>query len=74
MQDSEFAGRLDFNQYTREINVFDVLHVSPKPPDIKRWMCMLSKRFELQDGHIDTCRNTGFSRCVRYPLEFKRPR
>jgi len=25
MQDSEFAGRLDFNQYTRETNVFDVL-------------------------------------------------
>jgi hypothetical protein len=25
MHDNGFAGRLDFNQYTREINVFDVL-------------------------------------------------
>jgi len=25
MHDNEFAGRLDFNQHTREINVFDVL-------------------------------------------------
>ena len=25
MQDNEFAGRLDFNQYTREIKVFDIL-------------------------------------------------
>ena len=25
MRGSEFAGRLDFNQYTREINVFDIL-------------------------------------------------
>jgi len=32
MHDNEFAGRLDFNQYTREINASDVLHASPKPP------------------------------------------
>ena len=25
MQDNEFAGRLDFNQHTREINVSDIL-------------------------------------------------
>ena len=25
MHDNEFAGRLDFNQYTREINASDVL-------------------------------------------------
>ena len=34
MHDNEFTGRLDFNQYTREINASDVLHASPKPRQV----------------------------------------
>ncbi len=36
MHDNEFAGRLDFNQHTRDILLSDVLHVSPKPRQAKR--------------------------------------
>ena len=41
MHGNEFAGRLDFNQYTREINVFDVLLEvqSPLKQGDKRLFC-----------------------------------
>ena len=42
MHDNEFAGRLDFNQYTREINASDVLLEVQSPVRYrdKRTICL----------------------------------